>query len=98
MRTFGQWPVAADAHDHGLQHLRDLLTRRPLAGPQQRDDGLAGRRFEDVDRLEAMAAGSRRRRARALRRVEEGELLAAVNHVAGVVDVEFDAVRRALVA
>ena len=63
------------------EHARDLLARRPLAGPQQRQDRLAGVALEDVDRLEAMTAGVG---------VEQRQLLAAVHHVVGVVDVEHD--------
>ena len=39
------------------QDLLDFLARWPLAGTQQRQYGPAGRRLEDLDRLEAEAAG-----------------------------------------
>src|SRR5215510_8543769 len=49
-------PVPAEAMDDVLQHTRDLLSRRPLAGADERRDRLARARLEDVDRLEAMTA------------------------------------------
>src|SRR5262249_28147725 len=50
-------PVATDATDDVTQDLLDFLARWPLAGAQQRQHGPAGRRLEDLDRLEAVAAG-----------------------------------------
>ena len=81
--------MLADAVDHVPEHACDLLARGPLAGPQQRQDRLAGVALEDVDRLEAMAAG---------RGAEQRELLAAVYQVVGVVDVERDRIGRGCVA
>ena len=78
-------PVLADAADHVTQDLRHLLARRPLAGPQQRQHGLAREAVEDVDRLEAGAV---------VVRVEQRQLLLAVHGIVGVVDVEHDARRR----
>src|SRR5262249_8913720 len=49
--------VATDATDDVTQDLLDFLARWPLAGAQQRQHGPAGRRLEDLDRLEAVAAG-----------------------------------------
>ena len=71
------------------EHARDLFAARPLALAQQRQDRLAGVGLEDVDRLEAVAARVR---------VEQRELLAAVDEIVGVVDVEHDARRRRRVA
>ena len=71
------------------EHARDLLSRRPLARPQQRQDRLARARLEDVNRLQAVAAGVG---------IEQRQLLLAVHHVVGVVDVEHDRCRRAGVA
>ena len=64
------------------QHQRHLGPVRRLAGPQDDRHRLAGRRFIDVDRLEATAV---------VIGVEQRELLTAVNPVLGVVDVEQDA-------
>ncbi len=71
------------------EHARDLLARRPLARSQERQDRLARSRLEDVDRLEACAARVG---------VEQRQLLLAVHHVVGVVDVERDRRWRAGVA
>ena len=35
-------PATADVVKHVAQHARDLLARRPLAGPQERENRLAG--------------------------------------------------------
>src|SRR5688500_6341016 len=45
-------PTTADAVDDMGKHARDLLPRRPLARPQQREDRLAGIALENVDWLE----------------------------------------------
>ena len=50
-------PVATDATDDVTQDLLDFLARWPLTGAQQRQHGPAGRGLEDLDRLEAVAAG-----------------------------------------
>src|SRR5436853_498956 len=50
-------PVATDATDDVTQDLLDFLARWPFAGAQQRQHGPAGRRPEDLGRLEAVAAG-----------------------------------------
>ena len=75
-------PVLADAADHVTQDLRHFLARWPLAGPQQRQHGLAREAVEDVDRLEAGAV---------VVRVEQRQFLLAVHGIVGVVDVEHDA-------
>ena len=67
------------------QNLGHLLARGPLAGPQQRQHGLARESIEDVDRLEAGAV---------VVRVEQCQLLLAVHGIIRVVDVEHDARRR----
>ena len=61
----------------------------PFAGAQQRQHRFAGGRVEDVDGLEAVFV---------IMGVEQGQLLAAVNGVIGVVDVEHDARRHAVEA
>ena len=60
-----------------------------MPGRKQRQDRLAGVALEDVDRLEAVAAGMG---------VEQRQLLAAVHEVVGVVDVEHDRGGRLVVA
>ena len=71
-------PVLADAADRRSQHTSDFGASRSLARPDQRQDRLARVRFEDMDGLEAIPAGVR---------VEQGELLPAVDPVVGIVDV-----------
>jgi len=73
--------MLADAADDVPQNRLDLLARRPLAGPQQRQDRLARGAVEDVDRLEAGAV---------VVRVEQRQLLLAVHGIIRVVDVEHD--------
>ena len=74
-------PASADAADDMAQHQRDLGPVRRLAGAQDDSDGLAGRRLVNVDRQKAAAV---------VVRIEERELLAAVNPVLGVIDIEQD--------
>src|SRR5438552_19004409 len=52
-------PTTADAVDDMGEHARDLLPRRPLAGPQEREDRLARIALENVDRLKAVTARMR---------------------------------------
>ncbi len=75
-------PAGADATDDMAQHQRHLGPIRRLAGAQDDRDGLAGRRLIDVDRQKTAAV---------VMRVPQRELLAAVNPVLGLVDVEQDA-------
>ena len=82
-------PVHANAGDDVTQNVRDLLARRPLAGTDQRQHGLARGGLEDFDRLEAGGADMR---------IEERELLLAVRGIIGVVDIEHDAVRHTIPA
>ena len=82
MSTFGQ--RARMAPDHVAQHERHLGPVRGLAGAQDHRHRLAGDRLVDVDRQEA---------APVVVGVEERELLAAVDPVLGVVDVEHDPAR-----
>ena len=85
-QDFDARPMPADAGDDVAQDAGYLLARGALAGPQQRQNGLAREAVEDVDRLEARAI---------VVRVEEREFLLAVHRIVGVVDVEHDAPRRA---
>ena len=75
-------PAGADTADDMAQHQRHLGPVGRLAGAQDDRDRLAGRRLVDVDRQKAAAV---------VVGVEQRELLAAVNPVLGVVDVEQDA-------
>ena len=77
-------PAGADAANDMAQHQRHLCPVRRLAGAQDDSDGLAGRRLVNVDWHKAAAV---------VVRIEERELLAAVNPVLGVVDIEQDAPR-----
>jgi len=61
------------------QHQRHFGPVRGLAGAQDHDDRLAGRRLIDVDRQKAAAV---------VVRVPQRQLLAAVHPVLGVVDVQ----------
>jgi hypothetical protein len=63
------------------QDLGHLVARRPLAETHQRDR-LAREAVEDVDRLEAGTV---------VVRVEQRQLLLAMDGIVGVVDVEYDA-------
>ena len=71
------------------QNVRDLLARRPLAGTDQRQHGLARSGLEDLDRLETGGADMR---------IEEREFLLAVRGIVGVVDIEHDVLRHTLPA
>jgi len=82
-------PVAPDMADDVPQDPCRLFPRRPLALTQQRQHRLASRRFEDVDRLEDVLV---------IMGVEQRQLLAAVDGVRGVVDVEHEAVGNTLEA
>ena len=77
-------PAGADAADHVAQHQRHLGPVRGLARAQDDRHRLGGDGFVDVDRLEAAAV---------VVGVEQRELLAAVNPILGVVDIEHDAPR-----
>ena len=79
MSTLGQ--RARMAPDHVAQDERHLGPVRGLAGAQDHRHRLAGDRLVDVDRQEAVPA---------VVGVEQRELLAAVDPVLGVVDVEHD--------
>ena len=74
-------PVLADAADNVTKNFSHLFARGPLAGPKQREHRFARETVEDVDRLEAGAV---------VVRVEESELLLAMNGIVGFVDVEHD--------
>ena len=82
-------PAGADTADDMAQHQRHLGPVRRLAGAQDDGDRLAARRLVDVDRQKAAAV---------VVRIEQRELLAAVNPVLGVVDIEQDAPRYLLEA
>ena len=82
-------PAGADMADDMAQHQRHLGPVRRLAGAQDDRHRLAGRRLVDVDRQKAAAV---------VIGVEQRQLLAAVNPVLGVVDVEQDAARHLLEA
>ena len=75
-----------DATDDVPKDLLDFLARWPPARAQQRQHGPAGRRLENLDRLEAIVAGMC---------VEQCKLL-SVHSIVGVIDVEHDAARHAL--
>ena len=68
---------------------RRLVTRWPLARTQQRQHRLGGRRVEDVDGLKAVLV---------VMGVEQCQLLAAVDGIRGIVNVEHDALGHALEA
>ena len=82
MSTAGQ--RAADGPHDMAQHERHLGTVRRLAGAQDHRDRLAGGGLVDVDRQEAAAV---------VVGMEQRQLLAAVDAILGVVDVEHDAAR-----
>ncbi len=75
----GRGPAAADLADQPAQMAADLLTGWRLAGAQDHRHRPARRRIVDMDRQEAACV---------VMRVEQRELLVAVDNVAGVVDVE----------
>ena len=74
-------PAGADGLDDVAQDQRDLGAAGRLAGAQDHRDRLAGGGLVDVDRQEAAAV---------VVGVEQGQLLAAVDPILGVVDVEHD--------
>ncbi len=82
-------PVPPDAADDAPQDPRRFLAGRPFARPQQRQHRLARGRVEDMDGLKAVLA---------VMGVEQRQLLAAVDRIGGVVDVEHDALGHALEA
>ena len=75
-------PAGADMADDMAQHQCDLGAVRGLAGAQDDRHRLGRDGFVDVDRLEAAAV---------VIGIEQRELLAAVDPVLGVVDIEHDA-------
>ena len=75
----GLRPAGADAADEAAQVGSHLRAGRRLAGAQHDRDGAAALRVVDVDRQET---------ALVVMRVEQRQLLVAMNHVARVVDVE----------
>jgi hypothetical protein len=78
-------PAGPDAADSMAQYQRHLGPVRRLAGAQDDGDRLAGGCLIDVDRQEAAAV---------VVRIPQRQLLAAVDPVFGVVDVEQEAPRR----
>ena len=81
--------MAPDAADDVAQDPRRLVTGWPLARTQQRQHRLGGRRVEDVDGLKAVLV---------VMGVEQCQLLAAVDGIRGIVNVEHDALGHALEA
>ena len=75
----GVRPVAADRPDEPTQMAPHLATRGRLARAQDHRDGTAGGGVVDVDRQKA---------ALSVMSVEQRQLLLAVHHITGVVDVE----------
>ncbi len=82
-------PAGADMADDMSQHQGHFGAVRRFARAQDDRHRFAGAGFIDVDRLEAAAV---------VIGVEQRQLLAAVNPVFGVVDVEQDAARHLLEA
>ncbi len=85
-RDLDPGPMAPDAADDVPQDPRRLDAGGPLARTQQRQHRLGRRRVEDVDGLKAVLV---------MMGVEQRQLLAAVDGIRGVVDVEHDAARNA---
>ncbi len=77
-------PIAPDAANDVFEDTRRLFSGRPLAGPQQRQNRLAGGCLEDVDGLEDVLI---------IMGIEKRQLLAAMSDVRGVVDIENNACR-----
>ncbi len=77
------WPVVPDAADDVLEDTGRFFPGRPLAGAQERQHRLGRGRLEDVDGLEAVFI---------VMGVEQRQLLAAVDGITGIVDVEDDTV------
>ena len=75
-------PVVLDAADDVLHNPGRLFSGGPLAWAQQRQGRLARGRLEDVDGLEAVLV---------IMGVEPRQLLATVDGIVGIVDVEDDA-------
>ena len=88
-RDLDPGPMAPDAADDVAQDPRRLVTGWPLARTQQRQHRLGGRRVEDVDGLKAVLV---------VMGVEQCQLLAAVDDIRGIVNVEHDALGHALEA
>jgi hypothetical protein len=82
-------PASADGFHDMAQDEGDLGTARRLARPQDDRDRFAGGGLVDVDRQEAAAV---------VMGVEQGELLAAVDPILGIVDVEDEMPRHVLEA
>ncbi len=85
-RDLDPGPMMTDTRDDMPEDSCRLRAGGPLAGTQQRQHRLGCRRLEDVDGLEAVAV---------VMGVEQRQLLAAVDRVVGIVDVEHDAFRHA---
>src|SRR5215469_7758162 len=83
-QDFDLWPMAAQGADQTPHKAADLRSARPLAGPQQRGDKTA-LRIEHNNRLKAVIV---------VVGVEQAQLLAAMNAVERVVDIEDNALRR----
>jgi len=77
-------PAGADAANDMAQYQHHLGPVRRLAGSQDHGNRLATARLVDMDREKAAAV---------VMGVEQGELLAAVNPVLGIIDVEQNAPR-----
>jgi GAF domain-containing protein len=88
-RDAGIGPVATDAADQAPDMARRLGPRRRLAGAQQHRHGAARRGIVDMDRQEA---------ALAIMAVPEGELLATVDDIDRLVDIERHRDRRGGIA
>ena len=88
-RDLDPGPMAPDAADDVAQDPRRLVTGWPLARTQQRQHRLGGRRVEDVDGLKAVLI---------VMGVEQCQLLAAVDGIRGIVNVEHDVLGHALEA
>ena len=74
-------PAATDGLDDVAQDESDLRAARRLAGPQDHGDRLAAGRLVDVNRQKT---------ATVVMGMEQGKLLATVDPIFGVVDVEHD--------
>src|SRR4051812_18235356 len=79
-----RWPALPDMPDKAADMAAHLLAGGRLAGPEHDRHGPARRGVVNVDRQEAVGV---------VIGVEQRQLLAAVDLVAGVVDVERDARR-----
>ncbi len=81
--------MVPDAADNVFQDPGRLLSGGPLAGAQQRQHRLARGRLEDMNGLEAIAV---------VMGVEQCQLLAAVDDIVSIVDIEHDALGNAVEA